>query len=834
MSDVQARLIKWLGCDDESAAYLESCGSDIPPDDLRSLLSEFASPDAAKHNIDKAFGLIQRSARHSDGEDGSVRLDEAVKAAELTEKDSVAISVHRVVSGSSGMATMNTLIEPSAVKSKKERRQARRDAAASAGGEDGYESASSGSAASSADEGHEEPREMVNSVTGEVDGEVVMYVDPASVTEERYIDPIHVFAAAGSAWRGRAPDGFRKDIVYHNLNMSSDTHEMLVGATLRLKFGRKYGMVGLNGVGKSTLLRHIAARRLPYFPKHLSTVLVQQEAVPSAKNALESVVEVDKRRAECLAEEARVMAELEECTDSDRAAELAMHLAEVNEALESTDAATAELRAAGVLARLGFSDAEMRTPLSELSGGWRMRVSLAQALFVNPDVLLLDEPETHLSMDAVLWLQDFLHTLEGMTVVIVSHNRAFLDAVVEEIVYFHSTNLNLEYWPGNYSAFKHARAQWKLKREHLFQEQERRKEHWEQSIRNIKEQAKRAGNNRMNGGQIRSRKIALEKKLGAYRLDNGKKFKFGLYGERSRNAVVLERPEPTISFHFPAASPAGGGGPLVGLEDVSFSYSRPQAGERHLLNNMTVSIREKARIAVLGSNGEGKSTLLKLLKNEVLPWTGVRLARPAVQVAHFAQYHVDMLDLEETPLEYFTRCMKRDDGGVPSEFEIREHLGRFGAGGELPLRKMGSLSGGQRSRVAFAAVLWVPPHVFLVDEGSHHLDTATLDALGIALRQFEGAVVVVSHDEYLIRDVCERGYPRSMASLLPPCCLTGGPDEPEDNVGAPPEFWVVKNGEVGTVSCLDEYLDSLRTTAASFSSASVRGVVSNAMPARAV
>lgn len=215
----------------------------------------------------------------------------------------------------------------------------------------------------------------MDSATGEVVGEVTVHVDPAVEVE---IDPLYIFAAAGSAWRGRAPAGARRDICYHNLNMSTSTEDLLVGATLRLREGRKYGLIGRNGVGKSTLLRHIAARRLPFFPKYVSTVLVQQE-VPGSDStcALEEVVSIDKRRAAMLDEEARLMSELERAP-TEAASGLAESLAEIAMLLEQTESASAERRASEVLRRLGFDEELMRVPTSTLSGGWRMRVALAQ------------------------------------------------------------------------------------------------------------------------------------------------------------------------------------------------------------------------------------------------------------------------------------------------------------------------------------------------------------------------------------------------------------------------------------------------------------------------
>lgn len=859
-----------LGCDEATAEYLENVMSTVPTDEVAEMVEQFAAPETTPENLARAIAILSGSSLSAGASDAGAptRLRTAVNPGATSSRDAAAMAVmrdhgvHRMADDNSDVGKVPedssvTASSTSAASGRRSRRKAGRKMARKADKASKARAASGSGSGSSEDEGGAEadpeasgdaattPSEdaaaraltgagaaeaeagAYNASTGEVDGEVTLHVDPT----EAEIDPLHIFAAAGSAWRGRAPEGARRDLTYHNLNMSSDKEDMLVGATLRFREGRRYGLVGRNGVGKSTLLRHIAARRLPFFPKYLTTVLVQQEARASDASALETVVGVDKRREALLTEEARIMTALDTAADADEAARLAAELGDVSDLLEQTDASAAEARAAAVLVRLGFSDAQMRRPLTELSGGWRMRVSLAMALFLRPDLLLLDEPETHLSMDAVLWLQEFIATIEDMTVVIVSHNRSFLDATVQEVCFFHSANKNLEYWPGNYTNFREARDAWRRKREHMFESQELKRSHMLQSIENIKAQVARAGNNRMNAGQIRSRKLAAGKKLGAYRLENGKKFKFGLYGERSRNEVKLEKPEAPVVLNFHGAPPPGGGGALLGLEGVSFAYPGHKEGSGYLLEDVTVTIEPRARIAVLGSNGAGKSTLLKLLKGELAPLKGTRVARPGVRIAHFAQYHVDMLHLEQSALDFFLANKRTPAGTLPSELDIRTHLAQFGVVGDQPVRPMSTLSGGQRSRVAFATVMWERPHIFLVDEGSHHLDVAVLDALGQALRRFDGAVVLVSHDEYLVRDVCERGFPEAedgsampagaaAAAASAPTATVGGaiaaaaagPDsEPVfDNIGCRPELWVVEGGKVGSVDSMDAFLDSIR------------------------
>lgn len=880
-----------LGFDAEVADYLIGAAEGSGTSDLQTLVESFAPLDLTAEQQAQALELLSSRASGMEAHDEPAVLAAPVEAGATHARDEAVVRI-MAASTDNRMSAMNSSLDKSATgpvpaadtaaattrrrRNKGERRRrlhnrmeqttskkeysAAETAGSTASCAESSASSASGSEGELAGDAKVEARifdtsaggHVVNMATGEIEGEVTVHVDPDEVVE---LDPLHVFAAAGSAWRGRAPDGSRKDIVYHCLNMSTDTEDMLVEANLRLRHGRRYGLVGRNGVGKSTLLRHIASRRLPFFPKYLTTVLVQQEAHSSDDTALEAVVTVDKRRAELLKEEARLLADLDTAEHAEEASRLAEALSEVTDLLEQTDAAAARTRAAQLLCSLGFDDAKMNRPLHELSGGWRMRVSLAQALFLKPDVLLLDEPETHLSMDAVLWLQEFLAKITDMTIVIVSHNRAFLDATIEEVIYFHSSNKNLEYWPGNYSAYRHARTEWKRKRQHMFDSQEMKRQHLKTSIDNIKAQAQRAGNNRMKAGGIRSRKIAIEKKLGAYRLENGKKFKFGLYGERSRNAVKLEKPEPPIAFNFPSGGPVGGGGPLLALEGVSFRY--PTAGTAAAseasdgvaatataarratpsvegiqrapfeLRDISLTVAPRARIAILGANGEGKSTVLKLLKGELTPQSGKRMARPAVRVAHFAQYHVDMLELDETALEFFRRTKTKPDGTTPSDLEIRTHLGLFSVSGDQPLRPMNTLSGGQRSRVCFAAMMFEAPHVFLVDEGSHHLDVSTLDALGQALRRFDGAVVLVSHDIYLVRDVCERGYPDddtagrvistaasgsgvTTADLLSAAAADMEQDTVPDNIGASAELLVVEGGCMHKVGGLDEYLASIK------------------------
>jgi len=435
-----------------------------------------------------------------------------------------------------------------------------------------------------------------------------------------------------------------------------------------------------------------------------------------------------------------------------------------------------------------------------------MRVSLARALFLHPDVLMLDEPTNHLDLPSVLWLQAFLSMYDGC-VVVVSHDRAFLNAVATHIIHFH--HMQLFYYPGNYDAFEKARGDKLTKNVHTQHSLDRQRAKWEEGIKKMEQAARRNVKDQKRGSQVAQRRKKLLK-WGQQKTDDGKKWNCQKHGYRpgstNENAAgwgknrkmqrrsLVEAPPAKFTFSFPADIPVQGGGPLLQLRDVSFSYppatpeeaaarkralenpvvaevgskhskkrggrggKRGRKGNKapvveaprpHLLNNMTLDIACRSRLGVLGANGAGKSTLLKLLNGELTPCSGEVKRHPRLKVATFAQHHVNQLELALTPLQHMCKTYP-----LAKEQELRNHLGGFGLGGGLALRPIGTMSGGQKSRVVFATLTYTNPHILILDEPTNHLDFVALKALMDALKGFDGGVILVSHSQELISNVC--------------------------------------------------------------------------------
>ncbi|XP_067140613.1 ATP-binding cassette sub-family F member 3 [Centruroides vittatus] len=517
-----------------------------------------------------------------------------------------------------------------------------------------------------------------------------------------------------------------KDIKISNFDVAFGDKVLLLGADLTLVYGRRYGMVGRNGIGKSTLLRMISGGHLK-IPSHISILHVEQEVVGDDTTALESVLQCDEERQSLLKEEKELTAKIHNIEESEEI-DMNARLAEVYAQLQQIEADKAPARASVILAGLGFTPKMQQTATREFSGGWRMRIALARALFSKPDLLLLDEPTNMLDMKAIIWLENYLQNWPT-TLLVVSHDRKFLDTVPTDIIHFHSQRMDA--YRGNYENFVKAMTE-KLKcQQREYEAQQQYRAHVQVFIDKFRYNAKRAS--------LVQSKIKMLEKLPEIK-------------------PVTKEAQVTLKFTDPEAlSP-----PILQLDDVSFSYVEGQP----VLGNVNLSANMESRICIVGDNGSGKTTLLKLLTNELDPTKGIRHAHRNLVIGYFTQHHVDQLDMNLSSVEFLAKKFP----GKPVE-EYRRQLGRFGISGDLALQSVASLSGGQKSRVAFAAMSVPNPHFLVLDEPTNHLDVETVEALGDALNKYKGGLVLVSHDQQLIELVCKELWVCSNGSVT---SISGG------------------------------------------------------------
>ncbi|KAI8580334.1 hypothetical protein K450DRAFT_238028 [Umbelopsis ramanniana AG] len=519
--------------------------------------------------------------------------------------------------------------------------------------------------------------------------------------------------------------GKSKDIKLENFDISFGGKRILTDANVTLAFGRRYGLVGKNGIGKSTLLKAMARRELNV-PTHISLLYVEQEVIGDDTPALEMVLKADVWRTHLLNEERRLTAEInvldaedaeEGATEESRDAadklkeSLNSKLREVYQKLEDIESNKAEARASAILSGLGFDTEQQRRPTREFSGGWRMRISLARALFCKPDCLMLDEPDNMLDIPAIVWLENYLQTWPN-TLLVVSHDREFLDEVATDILHQHSEKL--DHYKGNYAQFDATREERQRQQLREYQSQMEFRQHLQDFIDRWRYNAKRAP-------QAQSKIKILEK------------------------LPILEAPEEERLVTFKFADPDALSAPILQMDNVKFGYSP----DKIIINDIYLDMRLDSRIAVVGPNGAGKSTMLKVLTGDLRPQSGLVNRNGRLRIAYFTQHHIDQLDLTKSPVGFMA-----DKFPGKSEEEYRRHLGAFGITGMVGLQVMKTLSGGQKSRVAFACLSLVNPHILVLDEPTNHLDLHSIDALQTALAQFKGGVVIVSHDERFINTVC--------------------------------------------------------------------------------
>ncbi|KAM7534993.1 hypothetical protein Aperf_G00000103645 [Anoplocephala perfoliata] len=506
-----------------------------------------------------------------------------------------------------------------------------------------------------------------------------------------------------------AADGTAKkltDLHVENFDISFGSRVLLQNASLHLSLGHRYGLIGRNGYGKTTLLRALANGDLR-LPQGLTVLHVEQEVAGDSTPAIESVLQADTRRA-------RLLDELEKLKKSNSANNDASsaRLAQIFDELVAIDADGAPARAASILRGLGFEPNMQTRPTKEFSGGWRMRLALAQALFAKPDLLLLDEPTNMLDMRAIIWLEGYVQAWSGIMIV-VSHDQAFLNSIATDII--HLTSQRLYAYRGDYDDFVKAREERLINEEREYLAQKAERDHIQVFIDRFRYNAKRAS-------LVQSRIKALE---------------------RMPKLVPPEKPAKVV-FKLPECEKLTQQ-PLVQLENVSFHYT-PDAP---LLENVDLSVVYNSRICIVGENGAGKTTLLRLLLGALTPTKGIRHAHRSLRMAYFSQHHVDQLDLSVSSLEFLMKKFPNEP-----EQRYRSQLASFEIGALLAQQPIGSLSGGQKSRVAFATICMSKPNLLILDEPTNHLDIESLSALSESLQTFNGGVVLVSHNERLISSVC--------------------------------------------------------------------------------
>ncbi|KIA80445.1 ABC transporter ATP-binding protein [Chromobacterium piscinae] len=494
-------------------------------------------------------------------------------------------------------------------------------------------------------------------------------------------------------------------IQLKNLSLRRGLKELLVGANLTLNPGYKAGLTGANGVGKSSLFAMLLGELHAdggdmLIPPNWTMAHVAQETPALERSALDYVLDGDK---ELRALEAQ-LAEAEAKHDGNAIGHLHGELANI-------DAYSAPARAGKLLTGLGFDEAAQQRPVASFSGGWRMRLNLAQALMCRSDLLLLDEPTNHLDLETVLWLEDWLKAYPG-TLLVISHDRDFLDGICSHIV--EVANQTLTLYTGNYSQFEVMRAEKLSRQQGEYEKQQRQIAHLESFITRFKAKASKAR-------QAQSRVKALEK---------------------------LERIAPAhtaspFDFHFD--SPEHLPNPLLKLDKADAGY-----GDKVILSGISLSVEAGARIGLLGVNGAGKSTLVKLLSGDLSPQAGERINAQMLKIGYFAQHTLETLRPDESPLQHMQRLAP-----TTRELELRSFLGGFNFRGDAATDPVGPMSGGEKARLALAMIVWQKPNLLLLDEPTNHLDLEMRHALTLALQDFTGALIVVSHDRSLLESTTD-------------------------------------------------------------------------------
>ena len=527
-------------------------------------------------------------------------------------------------------------------------------------------------------------------------------------------------------------------ITLKNVVLRRGSKVILDSASISLNPGEKIGLVGRNGAGKSSLFAMLNGSLHEdggeyYIPAQWKMAQVAQDMPETEQSATSYVIEGD---VVLLAAQTEVEA-AELSGDGDRMAHAYMDLYD-------SGAHDAQARAQALILGLGFKITELDNPVNSFSGGWRMRLQLARALMCPSDLLLLDEPTNHLDLDALVWLEAWLKRYQG-TMLVISHDREFLDAVTDVTVHIESAKLTR--YGGNYSKFEDLRAEQMALQQGAYSKQQDKIAHLQKFIARFKAKASKAK-------QAQSRVKALDR--------------------MEKIAPLLAEADFTFEFKEPANLP----NPMLSMQNAYFGYPAPEDAPEGtpptvIVQNVSKSVLAGQRIGILGANGQGKSTLVKTVARALAPIEGEMTEGKGLNIGYFAQQELDVLRLADNPLEHMIRLVKEVSaagklGNQPTrEQDLRSFLGNFNFGGDMVKQAVGSMSGGEKARLVLCMIVWQRPNLLLLDEPTNHLDLATREALSMALNEFEGTVMLVSHDRALLRAVCDEFWMVSRGGVAP-------------------------------------------------------------------
>ncbi len=507
-------------------------------------------------------------------------------------------------------------------------------------------------------------------------------------------------------------------ITLKNVTLRRGAKVVLDSVSATINPGESVGLVGRNGAGKSSLFALLSGKLHEdggdfYISTSWRMAEVAQNMPETDQSATDFVLEGDTRLAE-------VQQQLLDAEASDDG----MAIAHAYSDLHDAGAHDAVARAQALILGLGFRVSELDQPVNSFSGGWRMRLQLARALMCPSDLLLLDEPTNHLDLDALVWLEAWLKRYTG-TMIVISHDREFLDAVTTVTLQINAAQLNR--YGGNYSKFEELRAQQLELQSASFAKQQEKIAHLQKFIDRFKAQASKAK-------QAQSRVKALER--------------------MEKIGPVLAEADFTFEFKEPLNLP----NPMLAISDASFGYRSEDGSETTILRNVSRSVLAGQRIGILGANGQGKSTLVKTIAHEMGALGGQVTEGKGLNIGYFAQQELDVLQPADSPLEHMIRLAREQgpNSREPSrEQDLRSYLGTFNFTGDMVKQAVGTMSGGEKARLVLAMIVWQRPNLLLLDEPTNHLDLATREALAMALNDFDGTVMLVSHDRSLLRSVCE-------------------------------------------------------------------------------